>query len=233
MGSEIGAEQLDLGTELPSARVRGTDPSGDVWRSVQRLELVTKRHPPLGCLGVRLAISLADRSERVRAGPDRRAGLGSEALEAAVTCVIVGACSLHRLRSIRAAHGQATSYAVVPASGSGPGTDHEPRSSGRKQSADGALVARSAGQCFPSGWMRTSRCVPGNVRARSSTSAGGSSGNASDGMRCVSAIQIGKFVMTGPAVASRGWPAARIRDASSSYRAAVVPEPDAKVDRRT
>ena len=85
--------------------------------------------------------------------------------------------------------------------GGGPGTEVELRGSSRRPRPrrDAATRQRSAS-------MTISSRVPGNAgsRARSRTSAGGSSGSASDGILAVSASQIGKFVMTGPAVASSG-----------------------------
>ena len=104
-----------------------------------------------------------------------------------------------------------------------------PRSTGWKHSEPGRPASMSAGQCFPSGEMSTIRRVPGNVRARSSMSSGGSSGSASDGMRCVSAIQIGKLVMTGPAVRSSGRPIAAIRAPSSAYMSCVPCDPPPNV----
>ena len=58
----------------------------------------------------------------------------------------------------------------------------------------GPVAAR---RCRPG---RAAAC-PGSASARSSTSAGDSSGSASESTRCVSAIQIGKLLITGPALA--------------------------------
>src|SRR5262249_62237438 len=101
----------------------------------------------------RLAVAVADATERVRAVPHRGGRLRAETVEAAVTAVRPGACCLHALPSIRVAlHGQTTSKARVPSMGSlatlGLG---DPRSSSRKQAASGPPASRTSGHrpCSP------------------------------------------------------------------------------------
>ena len=118
-------------------------------------------------------------------------------------------------------HGQTISKTRTSASGIGrrrPGP--APRSSSRKQSASGRRRSRTAGQRAVVVAHDDDERVPGEARvagevqdvARRSRRAG-----PGPGRRWVSASQIGKLVMTGPADASSGCPMAAIRAPSSSY----------------
>ena len=121
---------------------------------------------------------------------------------------VLGACWLHRTLSIRVVvHGQTISNARASPSGSSTGRV----APGLRGRARGSTLrrrrrhrGRPASACSSASRRTTSFAVERGSLARSSTSRGGSSGSARAGIRCVSAIQIGKFVMTGPATHRAG-----------------------------
>ena len=98
-----------------------------------------------------------------------------------------------------------------------PGSWPPSRSSSRKQEAPSTPASRSAGQWRArrvdqddAAWRRTSRRGRGRRAAARR-------GVPATWIRCVSAIQIGKLVMTGPDEPSSGWPTEAITAASSRY----------------
>ena len=93
-------------------------------------------------------------------------------------------------------------------------------------------ASRSCGQWVLSASSRTTSCrVEARVGRQVEDVARRFVGECQGRVRCVSAIQIGKFVMIGPALASSGWPISAIRAASAVVALGGARDPAPNVGR--